>query len=96
MQNIPVADAKPDDIKDLLGGALFKALFKWFEVGPAVCMLLEVASQRSTACMHVEKRLSILACMYACSRVPGNSSFIFACHGGKMSMPAHTWILFAP
>jgi hypothetical protein len=34
-QNIPVADAKPDDIKDLLGGALFKALFKWFtESGP--------------------------------------------------------------
>jgi len=34
-QNIPVADAKPDDIKDLLGGALFKALFKWMvESGP--------------------------------------------------------------
>ena len=34
-QNIPVADAKPDDIADLLGGALFKALFKWFtESGP--------------------------------------------------------------
>eukprot|EP00798_Chlamydomonas_sp_ICE-L_P030409 gene30409-35414_t len=33
--NIPVADAKPDDIKDLLGGALFKALFKWMtESGP--------------------------------------------------------------
>ena len=29
LQNIPVADAKPDDIKDLLGGALFKALYKW-------------------------------------------------------------------
>ncbi len=23
-QNIPVADAKPDDIQDLLGGALFQ------------------------------------------------------------------------
>lgn len=35
VQNIPVADAKPDDIKDLLGGALFKALYKWFtESGP--------------------------------------------------------------
>jgi carotene epsilon-monooxygenase len=34
-QNIPVADAKPDDIKDLLGGALFKALYKWMvESGP--------------------------------------------------------------
>lgn len=33
--NIPVADAKPDDIKDLLGGALFQALYKWMvESGP--------------------------------------------------------------
>lgn len=30
-----VADAKPDDIKELLGGALFKALYKWMiESGP--------------------------------------------------------------
>jgi hypothetical protein len=35
LQNIPVADAKPEDIQDLLGGALFKALYKWFtESGP--------------------------------------------------------------
>lgn len=34
-QNIPVANAKPDDIKDLLGGALFQALYKWMtESGP--------------------------------------------------------------
>ncbi|KAF5829446.1 CYP97C3 [Dunaliella salina] len=33
--NIPVADAKPDDIQDLLGGALFQALYKWMtETGP--------------------------------------------------------------
>ena len=33
--DVPVADAQPDDIKDLLGGALFKALFKWMvESGP--------------------------------------------------------------
>jgi carotenoid epsilon hydroxylase len=31
LQDAPVADAKPDDIKDLLGGALFKALYKWME-----------------------------------------------------------------
>ena len=32
---VPVADAKPDDVKDLLGGALFKALYKWMlESGP--------------------------------------------------------------
>lgn len=31
----PVADAQPEDIADLLGGALFLALFKWFkESGP--------------------------------------------------------------
>lgn len=30
-----MADAKPEDIQDLLGGALFKALFKWMvETGP--------------------------------------------------------------
>jgi hypothetical protein len=35
LQNIPVANAKPDDIKDLLGGALFQALYKWMtESGP--------------------------------------------------------------
>lgn len=33
--DVPVADAKPEDIKDLLGGALFKALYKWMmETGP--------------------------------------------------------------
>ncbi|KAK9827799.1 hypothetical protein WJX74_002626 [Apatococcus lobatus] len=33
--DVPVADAKPDDIKDLLGGALFRALYKWMEeTGP--------------------------------------------------------------
>lgn len=35
LQNTPVADAKPEDIQDLLGGALFKALYKWMlESGP--------------------------------------------------------------
>lgn len=35
VQNVPVANAKPDDIQDLLGGALFKALYKWMlESGP--------------------------------------------------------------
>lgn len=37
--NTPVADAKPDDIKDLLGGALFKALFKWMEESGPVYLL---------------------------------------------------------
>ena len=35
----PVADAKPDDIKDLLGGALFKALYKWMEEAGPVYLL---------------------------------------------------------
>ena len=35
LQDVPVADAKPEDIQDLLGGALFKALYKWMcETGP--------------------------------------------------------------
>ena len=35
LQNVPMANAQPDDIQDLLGGALFKALFKWMvESGP--------------------------------------------------------------
>ncbi len=35
VQNVPVANAKPEDIQDLLGGALFKALYKWMlESGP--------------------------------------------------------------
>ena len=35
LQNVPVANAKPEDIQDLLGGALFKALYKWMlESGP--------------------------------------------------------------
>lgn len=37
--DVPVADAKPDDIKDLLGGALFKALFKWMEESGPVYLL---------------------------------------------------------
>ena len=32
---MPVANAQPEDIQDLLGGALFKALYKWMlESGP--------------------------------------------------------------
>lgn len=39
LQDAPVADAKPDDIKDLLGGALFKALFKWMEESGPIYLL---------------------------------------------------------
>ncbi|PSC76848.1 carotene epsilon-chloroplastic [Micractinium conductrix] len=37
--NVPVANAQPDDIQDLLGGALFKALFKWMEESGPVYLL---------------------------------------------------------
>ena len=37
--DVPVADAKPDDIADLLGGALFKALYKWMEESGPVYLL---------------------------------------------------------
>lgn len=39
LQDVPVADAKADDIKDLLGGALFKALYKWMEESGPVYLL---------------------------------------------------------
>lgn len=39
LQNIPVANAQPDDIKDLLGGALFQALFKWMQESGPVYLL---------------------------------------------------------
>lgn len=35
LKDVPVAQAAPADIQDLLGGALFKALYKWMrESGP--------------------------------------------------------------
>lgn len=37
--DVPVADAKPEDIQDLLGGALFKALFKWMQESGPVYLL---------------------------------------------------------
>ncbi|KAG2485382.1 hypothetical protein HYH03_015869 [Edaphochlamys debaryana] len=37
--NVPVANAQPDDIKELLGGALFKALFKWMQESGPVYLL---------------------------------------------------------
>ena len=35
VQDVPIADAKPEEIQDLLGGALFRALYKWMvDTGP--------------------------------------------------------------
>lgn len=51
LQDTPIADAKPDDIKDLLGGALFKALFKWMqESGPVY--LLPTGKLLSIGCLQ--------------------------------------------
>ena len=38
-QNVPVANASYDDIKDLLGGALFLPLYKWMEDSGPVYLL---------------------------------------------------------
>ena len=55
LQDTPVADAKPDDIKDLLGGALFKALFKWMqESGPVY--LLPTGRQHSLLTLHHQSK----------------------------------------
>ena len=54
-----MADAKPDDIKDLLGGALFKALYKWMEeTGPVYllptgpCLCCSVQHAYADMCAH--------------------------------------------
>ena len=53
-QDTPVADAKPDDIKDLLGGALFKALFKWMqESGPVYLLPTGALHSALSASAHV-------------------------------------------
>ena len=44
-----MADAKPEEIKELLGGALFKALYKWMvDSGPVY--LLPTGWQRNAQC----------------------------------------------
>jgi hypothetical protein len=52
MQDVPVADAKPEDIQELLGGALFKALYKWMmETGPVY--LLPTGEHSPGACWKI-------------------------------------------
>ena len=53
LQDTPVADAKPDDIKDLLGGALFKALFKWMQESGPVYLLPTGAAKDSIALLAI-------------------------------------------
>ena len=56
-----MADAKPDDIKDLLGGALFKALYKWMEETGPVYLLPTGAS--GSACSMLPKKDVHASCM---------------------------------
>lgn len=37
--DVPVVEAVPDDVKDLLGGALFKALYKWMLTSGSIYLL---------------------------------------------------------
>ena len=68
-QDTPVADAKPDDIKDLLGGALFKALFKWMqESGPVY--LLPTGSACSTHLFTLSPALIAVSCTHPKAFVP--------------------------
>lgn len=48
-QDTPVAAAKPADIQDLLGGALFRALYKWMEESGPV-YLLPTGERRGGGC----------------------------------------------
>ncbi len=49
-QDVPVADAKPEEIKELLGGALFKALYKWMVDSGPVYLLPTGGSARPHGC----------------------------------------------
>lgn len=60
-QNVPVADAKPEDIQDLLGGALFKALFKWMtESGPIYLLPTGGWLEGSECCMFLHATSCLL------------------------------------
>ncbi len=65
LQDTPVADAKPDDIKDLLGGALFKALFKWMqESGPVYLLPTGELLSTGSTCWLLAAQHSQCACDY--------------------------------
>jgi hypothetical protein len=64
VQDVPIADAKPEEIQDLLGGALFRALYKWMvDTGPVY--LLPTGEKRSTsalaACPSVRSSRDLIA-----------------------------------
>ena len=54
VQDVPVADAKPEDIQDLLGGALFRALYKWMEeTGPVYLLPTGARSWLQLCCIKL-------------------------------------------
>lgn len=60
-----MADAKPADIQDLLGGALFKALYKWMrESGPVY--LLPTGQYMQSRCIL---ELSMLLCSFSMQKM---------------------------
>ncbi len=75
-QNVPVANAKPEDIQDLLGGALFKAIYKWMlESGPVYLLPTGGAGLRTWACLLAccpTRQRCLLCCKHqaGCRRLP--------------------------
>ena len=60
-----MADAKPEDIQDLLGGALFRALCKWMEeTGPVYLLPTGARLWLQLCCM----KLSCSGCL-GCSPI---------------------------
>ena len=58
LQDVPVAKANPADIQDLLGGALFKALYKWMqESGPVY--LLPTGTMQAIVCHFIIGKLKV-------------------------------------
>ena len=77
-QDVPIADAKPEEIQDLLGGALFRALYKWMvDTGPVY--LLPTGEKRSprTCCKSIALvmmlKMSLTVAPKGCSRSANGS-----------------------
>ena len=58
LQDVPVAKANPADIQDLLGGALFKALYKWMQESGPVYLLPTGMICKESAVQRVIKMLA--------------------------------------
>ena len=57
-QDVPIADAQPEEIQELLGGALFKALYKWMiDSGPVYLLPTgqSLAASESNTIRYLQK-----------------------------------------